>query len=178
MTRTLSQARDEFVVAMNRDTVGTDRPRLLAVLDALIAWSVARPTQVRFRPEDSTKGVLTFERVGTKLVLWTATPRRADTPRLELLPRGTKVLSEEQRAAVVTALNAHSREVLESDDALRIGFGALKNVAARAAVLAVMDELLAITAPADGAPADRPAPRARTRTATPPSSESAMERVS
>jgi hypothetical protein len=177
MTRTLSQARDEFVTAMNRDTVGTDRPRLLAVLDALIAWSVARPTQVRFRPEDSTKGVLTFERVGTKLVLWTATPRRADTPRLELLPRGTKVLSEEQRASVVSSLNAHSREVLESDDALRIGFGALKNPAARAAVLAVMDELIAITTPADVA--DRPAPRASSRAASrPAAAEAAMERAS
>ena len=62
MARTLPQARDEFIVAMNRDTAGTDRPRLLAVLDALIAWSVARPNLVRFRPEDSTKGVLTFER--------------------------------------------------------------------------------------------------------------------
>ena len=177
MTRTLSQARDEFVAAMNRDTVGTDRPRLLAVLDALIAWSVARPTQVRFRPEDSTKGVLTFERVGTKLVLWTATPRRADTPRLELLPRGTKVLTEEQRAAAVAALNAHSREVLESDDALRIGFGALKNVAARAAVLALMDELIAITTPADRPAAERPAtPRAASRAAA--SSEAELERAS
>ena len=149
MARTLPQARDEFIVAMNRDTAGTDRPRLLAVLDALIAWSVARPTLVRFRPEDSTKGVLTFERVGTKLVFWTATPRRADTPRLELLPRATKALTPEERAAAVAALNAHSREVLEADEPLRISLGALKNPAARAAIFALMEELLVITNPAE-----------------------------
>jgi hypothetical protein len=160
MARTLPQARDEFIVAMNRDTAGTDRPRLLAVLDALIAWSTARPELVRFRPEDSTKGALSFERVGTKLVFWTATPRRGDTPRLELLPRATKALTSEQRAAAVAALNAQSREVLEEDDPLRIGFGALKNLTARAAVFALMEELLVITTPTERAAtraAERPA---------------------
>jgi hypothetical protein len=39
-------------------------------------------------------------------------------------------------------LNAHSRAVLVEGDRLRIGFGALKNAAAQAAVLALMEELL------------------------------------
>ena len=40
-------------------------------------------------------------------------------------------------------LNAHSRAVLVEGDRLRIGFGALKNAAAQAAVLALMEQLLA-----------------------------------
>jgi hypothetical protein len=42
--------------------------------------------------------------------------------------------------------------VLEEGDRLRIGFGALKNVAARAAVLALMEQLLA----GSGQPAESP----------------------
>jgi hypothetical protein len=39
-------------------------------------------------------------------------------------------------------LNANSRQVLVEGDRLRIGFGALKNPAAREAVLALMERLL------------------------------------
>jgi hypothetical protein len=44
---------------------------------------------------------------------------------------------------VMQTLNAHSRAALVEGDRLRIGFGALKNAAAQAAVLALMDQLLA-----------------------------------
>src|SRR3712207_2115017 len=49
MSRTLAVARQEFVAAIKRDTPGPDGPRLVAVLDALIAWSVARPALLAFR---------------------------------------------------------------------------------------------------------------------------------
>jgi hypothetical protein len=43
------------------------------------------------------------------------------------------------------AINANSREALIENDKLRIGFGALKNVAARTAVFELMDQLLVAT---------------------------------
>ncbi len=141
-TRTLQQARDEFIVAMNRDTEGSDRARLLAVLDALIAWSLARPTQLRFRATESRVGAVSFEHIDSKEIYWTAQPARGDAPRLALIPRAAHLLSEEQRAAAVQTLNSHSRLNAASANQLHIGFGALKNAQSRAAVLGLLDTLL------------------------------------
>ena len=47
MSRTLPSAREAFVTAMSRDTSGSDLPRYVSVLDALIAWSAARPATHR-----------------------------------------------------------------------------------------------------------------------------------
>jgi|SRR5688500_9320314 hypothetical protein len=145
MSSTLPVARDEFITAMNRETVRTERPRFTAVLDAMIAWSLARPDVLRFHEDESHKGVVAFERVDTKVVFWTATPRKRDVPRLQLLPRAARALSADERAAAVSEINAHSREELGADDPLRIGFGALKNNDARAAVLKMMEKLLVTT---------------------------------
>lgn len=145
MTRTLPTARTEFINAMNRDTVPTEQPRFTAVLDAVIAWSVARPGLLRFRADETHPGVVSFERVDSKVVFWAATPRRRDVPKLDLLPRAARNLTPEKRADAMEALNAHSREPLTPEDPLRIGFGALKNTNARAAVLELMDQLLVVT---------------------------------
>lgn len=141
----LSVARQDFITAMKRDTAPTECPRFLAVLDAMIEWSLARPTLVSFRPEDSHKGAVAFGRVGSKALVWTATPRKRDMPRLELMPRSARTLTEDDRAAVVATLNAHARDELTAEEPLRINFGALKNKAARAAVLDCMDKLLVVT---------------------------------
>jgi len=148
MSRTLPAARDAFIAAMKRDTSGTELPRLVAVLDALIKWSVARPTQLAFKSDDSQSSVLSFERVGTKAVFWSARVVRGDAPKLEIYPPTGRSLIPEARAKVRETLNANSREVLTDNDRLRIGFGALKNVAARTPVLAMLDELMASDAQA------------------------------
>ena len=148
MSRTLPLARDEFNTAMSRDTVKPERPRFLAVLDALIAWSLARPTMLKFHVDEGHPGVVSFERVGSKAIFWSASARRSDVPKLELLPRASRALTPEERANATSALNAHSREELAVGDPLRIGFGALKNEAGRTAVLSLMEELLAATGPA------------------------------
>jgi len=143
MSRTLPLAHQAFVAAIKRDTPGTDLPRLVAVLDALIAWSVARPEQLVFRADEGRNDVVSFERVGSKVVFWSAQVTRGTGPKLEIYPPTGRALSAEDRATVMETLNAHSREVLIAGDRLRIGFGALKNVAARTAVLALMKQLLA-----------------------------------
>jgi hypothetical protein len=154
MSRTLAVARQEFIAAIKRDTPGPDLPRLVAVLDALIAWSVARPALLAFRAEEGRKDVLSFERVGSNAVVWSAQVTRGAGPRLEIHPPSGRPLSAEDRTSVMQTLNAHSREVLVAGDRLRIGFGALKNVAARTAVLALMKELLAGSSqPVEAAPA-------------------------
>lgn len=145
MSRTLAIAREEFIAAMNRDTDPTEQPRMVAVLDALIAWSRKHPEEIRFRESEKHAGVVSFERIGSNLVFWSAHPRRREVPKLELLPRAASVLTAEDRANAMSAINANSREGLLEDDKLRIGFGALKNVTQRNAVLAMMEQLLIAT---------------------------------
>jgi len=141
MPPTLSTAREEFIRQMYRDNVLAERPRLLAVLDAVIAWSAAHPGLVRFRPDDNTKGVIRFEEVATNTVFWAATPRRQNVPLLQLMPGAARLLTDEEREDAVSRLNSYTREDNPAGR-MHIGFGALKNPAGRAAVLALMDELL------------------------------------
>ncbi len=162
MNRTLPAAREAFVAAVTQDTPGTDLPRLVAVLDALIAWSVARPGQLAFRAAAAGKGVVSFSRAGAKGAFWSAQVTRGTGPRLEIHLPSADALDDARRAMVMRTLNVHSRQVLVEGDRLRIGFGALKNAAAQAAVLALMDQLLsdqdapAVSSPAatGAAPAD------------------------
>ena len=153
MTRTLPLAHQAFVAAMQRDKPGTDLPRFVAVLDALIAWSVAHPTLVAFRPDEGRKDVISFARAGSKAVFWSAQVTRGTGPRLEIHAPTGRPLHVEERATVMQTLNAHSREVLVEGDRLRIGFSALKNPAALAAVQALMEQLLTGTGqPAGSSP--------------------------
>ena len=150
MPTTLSAAREEFIKHMYRDNVVADRPRLLAVLDAVLAWSAAHPQLVRFRPDDNTKGVIRFEDVASNTVFWAASPRRSNVPLLQLLPGASRFVSDETRAEVVERLNAHTREANPNGN-MHIGFGALKSPVGRAAVLELMDELLDKMQPANRA---------------------------
>ena len=142
MSRTLPVAREAFVAAMKRETTGTELARLVAVLDALIKWSVARPQTLQFHSEASPVGVIAFECVPTKTVLWSARVTRGDAQKLELYPPTGRSLTTESRAKAMEILNAHTRDVLEEKDRLRIGFGALKNTAALTAVTALLADLL------------------------------------
>jgi hypothetical protein len=152
MSRTLPAAREAFVAAMTRDTPGTDLPRYVAVLDALIAWSVARPTLLRFRENEKRADVVSFERVSTKAVIWSVQTARNAAPRLEIHVLAGQPLTGEERATVLQTLNAHSRDLLVEGDRLRIGFGALKNATAQQAVLGVIEQLLVNS----GQPAESP----------------------
>lgn len=145
MPATLSLAREAFIKGMNRDTVPVERPRLLAVLDAMIAWSVKRPDALQFRVDDNERGVVRFEQTGSHAIFWSAAPRRNDVPVLELLPAAARVLTEQERADVIATLGTHTREALDPAGRMHIGFGALKNAAACAAVLQLMGELLTKT---------------------------------
>jgi hypothetical protein len=138
----LSKAREAFVAAMRRDVPGTDLPRYAAVLDALLEWASARGALLRLRPAGARADVLRFERAKTKEVFWSVQLVRAASPKLEIHLAAGRPLSAEDRAQTLETLNAHSREVLEEGDRLRLGFGALKNAAALAAVLALLDQLI------------------------------------
>jgi hypothetical protein len=143
MSRTLPAAREALVAAITRDMPGTDLPRYVAVLDALLAWSAARPALLEFRAGEGRKDVVSFARVGTNAVFWSVQVTRGVGPKLEIHTPSGRPLSAEERARVLETLNAHSRAVLVEGERLRIGFGALKNAAAQSAVLALMDALLA-----------------------------------
>src|SRR4051812_2120981 len=142
MSRTLSSARQSFVTAIQRDTPGTDLPRYVAVLDALIEWSAARPDRLAFRAAEKRADVIRFERTDTKEALWSAQLVRGAAPNLEIHLAAARATSAEDRGTTMATLNALSREVLVEGDRLRVGFGALKNAAALAAVLAMLERLL------------------------------------
>lgn len=141
MPPTLATAREAFIREMYRDNAVAERPRLLAVLDAVIAWSAANAGRVRFRPDENTKGVIRFEDITNNAVLIVVSPRRENVPLLQLLPGAGRLLTEDERSDVVTRLNAHTRE-LNPLGRMHIGFGALKNETGRAAVFALLDEVL------------------------------------
>jgi hypothetical protein len=145
-TRTLPEAREALVAAIGRDTPGPDARRLVKVLDTLIAWSVARAARLTFRTDAKRGDVLSFEIEGTKTVFWSVQVTRGTGPVLEIYPPAGSSLDDEERARVLQTLNAHSRRALAEGDRLRISFGALKNDAARTAVLALMGDLLASAA--------------------------------
>ena len=145
MSRTLPAAREAFVAAMKRETTGTELTRLVAVLDALIKWSVARPQALSFHKGDSAAGVLAFECVDSKALCWSARTTRGAAPQLEIYPSSARTLTAETRTKVMETLNAYSREALSETDRLRIGFGALKNGAALAAVTSLLGDTLAST---------------------------------
>ena len=145
MSRTLPAAREAFVAAMKRETSGAELARLVGVLDALIKWSVARPQALAFHSDDSAAGVLAFQCVDSKALCWAARTTRGAAPMLEIYPSSARTLSAESRAKVMETLNAHSRQALTETDRLRIGFGALKNSAALAAVTTLLGEVLAET---------------------------------
>jgi hypothetical protein len=142
VSSTLPLARAAFLRSMNGETTDAERTRLLGVLDAMLAWTAAHPDALRFRPDDNEKGALRFEQVSTGTVFWSAIPRRGNAPVLELLPSASRLLSAEEKARAISILNSHTRETLDPDGRLQLGFGALKNTAARAAVLQLMEELL------------------------------------
>jgi hypothetical protein len=121
------------------------------VLDALIAWSTARPELLAFRPPTGRGAGVSFERADSGAPLWSAQVARGVGPKLEIHGKVGEALSDTERASVIATLNAHSREALVEGDRLRIGFGALKNAAAQAAVLALMERLLARGAGPPGA---------------------------
>jgi hypothetical protein len=147
MPPTLSSAREEFMRQVYRDNVVAERPRLLGVLDAVIAWSAKRAQYIRFRPDENDRGVIRFEDIATRNVFWVATPRRHNVPLLQLMPGSARVLTEEERSDAVTRLNSYTTE-LNPAGRMRISFGALKNVAGRDAVFELMDELLEKVKPA------------------------------
>lgn len=140
---TLARAREAFIDAVRRDTPGTDLPRYVAVLDALLAWSAAHSARLTFRAGAGAKNAISFVRSGTTVAFWSARPVRGDAPALEIASPTGASLSDEARARAMATLNAHSRSILVEGDRLRIGFGALKNTVARSAVLALLDDLLA-----------------------------------
>jgi hypothetical protein len=152
MPPTLASAREEFIRHMYRDNTAAERPRLLAVLDAVIAWSAAHAGHVRFRPDENTKGVIRFENAATSTVLLMISPRRENVPLLQLLPGSSRLLTDEERSEIVARLNSHTREE-NPFGRMHIGFGALKNPSGRAAVFALMDEVLEKVQPA--APAEK-----------------------
>ena len=152
MSATLSTAREEFIRHMYRDNGVAERPRLLAVLDAMIAWSAARAEFIRFRPDENGQGVIRYEDTATGNVFWVATPRRQNSPMLQLMPGSARSLTDEVRSDAVTRLNSYTREE-NPTGRMHISFGALKNVAGREAVMELMAELLANVQPASQATA-------------------------
>ncbi len=142
MSTTLPNAREAFLATMHRDLSGSDRPRYTAVLDAMIRWSLDHPKLLEFRTSATRPDVISFSRTGSRTVVWSAQATRGAGPRFEFLPGTTRDVTEDEKRALRDAINAHSRETLEEQDRLRIGFGAMKNEATRTALCTMLESLI------------------------------------
>lgn len=141
IAQSVNTARAMFIDAARRDTPGSDLPRYVAVLDAILAWTAARADQLVFSSSGPRPGLIRFERAGTKALLWSARTTRGGPPTFEIHVVSSEV-SGTRRAEAMRTLNAYSRDPFADSDRLRIGFGALKNAGALAAILALLDRLL------------------------------------
>ncbi len=151
--------RETFIAAMSRDTRGTELERLAAVLDAILAWSAKRPGLVTSRGAERSSDALHFTREGAKVALWSIRAPRGGAPTLEVSPATVRTLDADTRARACDTLTTHSRAAQVEGDRMRIGLAALKNPAALTAILAVLEEVLAV--------AERAAPQASAAAAAP-----------
>ena len=142
MTPDVSVARDRFAAAMKRDISGAEQGRVVAVLDALLAWSIARPETVVLRAATGVNPSLCFERVGSRTFVWSARVQQGLGASLEVAASAGRALSPDDRAMVLESLNANSRTTPNEGDPLRISFSALKNPRCLEAILALIDRLL------------------------------------
>ena len=164
--------RETFVAAMSRDTRGTELERLSAVLDAILAWSAKRPGLVTSRGAERSSDALHFTREGAKVALWSIRAPRGGAPTLEVSPATVRTLDADTRARACETLTTHSRAAQVEGDRMRIGLAALKNPAALTAVLALLEEVLAVAERA-AAPQTAAASSASAKSATSAASSAA-----
>lgn len=152
MTDDLTDFRQCFARTIGRDTSPTELQRHVAVLEDLLGWCTARGRPLVARAAGTKGDALQVEHVDGRFVLCAIRVSRSAGGTLEIRPPTGRDLSESDRERVLATLNRFSRgEPLEPGDRLRIGFGALKNGAARTAVLELLDDLLAQATPAHAA---------------------------
>jgi transposase len=164
----LPALRTAFLAAVARDTPGSDLARYTEVLDELLAWAASHADRVAAAPAAATpsQGVISFAPVaGVAGPRWSLRPVRGEGPVVELQP-ATGVEQEAQGARIRTLFNSHSRAALGPDARLRIGFGALKNPAARAALLALLEDLVREAPAAPAEPAAEPVAETSPETGT------------
>lgn len=146
MPQQLTDFRQTFISTIGRDTSQAELKRHVIVLDTLLAWSQARETRLSPRLTGARQDTVSYVRAGAKSVFCSLRVTRGGGATLEICPPTGYALAAEDRERVVSTLNGYSRRnPIVAGDRLCIGFGALKNAAAREAVLALMDELLART---------------------------------
>lgn len=138
----LDACRTAFIAGVRRETPGSDLPRYVAVLDALLAWAATHADRVVLSPSARQPRRIRFEHVGTRSPIWSVHAKRTGSPMLEIHIGSSPTPGAERRAEVMRTLNAHTRATLVDGDRLLIGFGALKNATALAAVLALIGRLL------------------------------------
>lgn len=143
MTQALSEFRQTFATTIGRDTSPVELARHMAVLDALLAWAAARSGRLVPRAAGTKGDAVAFDDVTTKVTCCTLRVNRSAGATLEIYPPTGGALSADDAERVAETLNTYSRgSTLERGDRLRIGFGALKNAAAREAILGLLNELL------------------------------------
>lgn len=143
MNQTLADFRQTFAKTIGRDTSPTELSRHVAVLDAVLAWAAATRRQLVPRAGGVKTDAVFFDHAGAGFALCAVRVSRSAGAVLEICPPTGHALSGDDRATVLATLNDHSRgTALVDGDRLRIGFGALKNTAAREAVLRLLNELL------------------------------------
>ena len=143
MQQIVPEFRQTFATMIGRDTSHTELSRHIAVLDVLLAWAAAPRRRLVPRVSGTKADAVFFDHADARIALFVVRVSRSAGATLEICPTTGRTLSADDLATVLVTLNGCSRgAALVQGDRLRIGFGALKNVAAREAVCGLMAELL------------------------------------
>ena len=153
-TPTLKESRVAFIEQLERYLpFAGEQKRFVETLDYFIEWSRQQPTLLAHFDHDADPCVVSFTRVADGTVLWSASPRRGDGAKFEVVPRQRRTLTADRREDALASMRAISRQPITDESPFQVTFAALKGAGGREQMVALMERILQ----------DPPATRGRAR---------------
>lgn len=120
-----------------------ERERFAHVIDDFIGWSLKHPAEVE-HAVDYEQNVVAFKRTRDGAVLWSASPKRIDGAKLELLPGKGSSLGDEIRQDVLSVMQPLAEDPEVVKPKFMASFLKLKRSETRQQVMGLLDRLIAV----------------------------------